>query len=110
MQTARLLMLASSLSILTSCASWPKPSVKPEPPRIDCSERAPVEPLPSRPALANLPATEQGDAWWRAYVRRLTAVLGAYERRLIGWGTIEINKRAEVADCLDRDRDQGRIR
>lgn len=104
------LLLTVLLSTLASCASWKTPSVKPAPPRIDCSERTPAEPLPARPALANLPDTEQPDSWWRAYVQRLTGVLGAYERRLLGWGTIEINKRAEVADCLDRERAQGRIR
>ena len=63
-----------------------------------------------RPRLAALPATEQADAWWRQYVRRLTAVQAAYDVRLIGWGTSEVNKRAEVADCLDRERAAGRIR
>lgn len=81
-----------------------------EPPRIDCSERTPVEPLPARPNLANLPETEQADAWWRAYVRRLTAVLGGYERRVLGVLEAEVGKRVEVAECLDRERAAGRIR
>lgn len=81
-----------------------------DPPRLDCSERTPAEALPQRPVLAKLPATEQPDSWWRAYVRRLTGVLGVYERRLIGYGEAEIIKRVEVADCLDRERAAGRIR
>ena len=66
--------------------------------------------MPRRPNLAALPATEQPDSWWRQYVRRLTATLGAYERRLQGFGEAEVLKRAEVADCLDRERAAGRIR
>lgn len=110
MQTAPSLLLILLLSILTSCASWRPQKPEPAAPQIACSERAPAEPVPARPSLANLPAVEQSDAWWRAYVRRLTAVLGAYERRLLGWGEAEIGKRAEVADCLDRERESGRIR
>lgn len=87
-----------------------RPRPEPEPPRIDCGEKAPAEALPQRPSLAALPGTEQTDAWWRAYVRRLTAVLAAYEVRLIGYGTAEVEKRAETADCLDRERAAGRIR
>ncbi|MGH8083887.1 MAG: hypothetical protein ACREPV_01245 [Lysobacter sp.] len=52
----------------------------------------------------------QTDDWWRAYVRRLTAVLGAYERRLMGVIESEVVKRGEVAGCLDRERAAGRIR
>ena len=110
MRIALLLPTIVLLSMLTSCASWRTPKVAPEPPRLDCSERTPVDPLPARPSLADLPGTERDDAWWRAYVRRLTAVLAAYERRLIGWGEVEIVKRVEIAECLDRERAAGRIR
>lgn len=33
-----------------------------------------------------------------------------YSRRLLGVVTIEVDKRAETADCLDREREAGRIR
>lgn len=110
MRTVLFLLLTLSLWTMTSCMSSRPPNVKPETPQIDCSERAPAEPLPRRPALAKLPESEQSDSWWRAYVRRLTAVLGGYEIRLIGWGTTELVKRNEVADCYDRERAAGRIR
>jgi len=50
------------------------------------------------------------DPWWRAYVQRFGAVHIAYEIRLLGWGEGEVMKRAETADCLDRERAAGRIR
>lgn len=75
------------------CATLRKvPEVKPDPPRIDCSERIPAEALPNKP---------QSTSWrnWAAYARRLLGVIEA-----------EVGKRAEVADCLDREREAGRIR
>jgi hypothetical protein len=78
--------------ILTSCASWKRPIVHTEPPAIDCSERTPAEPSPAIPRTKN---------WldWSAYARRWQGV-----------AIIEVGKRAEVADCLDRERAAGRIR
>lgn len=110
MRTTRHLLWILSLWMLASCASWKPLRPAPEPPRIDCNERAPAEPLPRRPRLASLPEDPHPDAWWRDYVRRLTATLAAYEVRLMGWGTAEVLKRAEVADCLERERAAGRIR
>jgi hypothetical protein len=80
------------LPILMSCASFGKVNVAPEPPRIDCSERAPAEPMPPMPTTTH---------WrrWAAYGRALQGVIEA-----------EIGKRAEVAECLDRERAAGRIR
>ena len=87
-----LLSLLLVLSTTTSCSSWKTRKPEPEPPRIDCSERAPAEPLPAKP---------QTTAWrkWAAYSRRLLGVIEA-----------EVGKRAETADCLDRERAAGRIR
>ena len=69
----------------------PEPD-KVEPPLIDCSERMPPESMPRRPATTN----------WRRWA--------AYARRLLGVIEAEVGKRAEVADCLDREREAGRIR
>ncbi len=77
---------------LMSCASFRTPKAAPEPPRVDCSERAPAEMLPTMPTTT---------AWQR---------WAAYSRRLLGVVEAEVTKRAEVADCLDRERAAGRIR
>lgn len=66
--------------------------MKPEPPAIDCAERAPSEPLPRKPD------NRQWERW------------AAYSGRLLGLITIERTQRAETADCLDRARAQGLIR
>lgn len=63
-----------------------------EPPLIDCSERTPAEPAPA------IPGTKRWQEW------------SAYARRWQGVAIIEVGKRAEVADCLDREREAGRIR
>lgn len=86
------LSLLLGLLTLTSCASWKTPKPQPEPPRIDCSERAPAEQIPGAPDTT---------AWrrWAAYSRRLLGVIEA-----------ELGKRAETAYCLDRERAAGRIR
>lgn len=81
-----------ALLMLTSCASWRTPAVSTEPPRIDCSERAPAEAEPPVPT----------STWWRAWA--------AYARQWQGIAIAEVGKRAEVADCLDREREAGRIR
>ena len=88
----RPLLLLPALCLLASCASWQRVSVAPEPPRIDCSERASAEPLPRQPATTH---------WleWAAYSRSLLGVIES-----------EVGKRADVADCLDRERAAGRIR
>lgn len=87
------LMATLMLSLmLTSCASWRTPKIAPEPPRIDCSERSTVEPLPRRPN------TRRWEHW------------AGYARRLLGVIEVERTQRAEVADCLDREREAGRIR
>ena len=110
MRTVPLLLLVLILSTLPSCSSFLKPKPVLQPPQVDCSERTPAEPVPAQPKLAQLPAQEQTDAWWRQYVWRLNAVRIGYEIRLLGWGQGEIEKRAEVAACLDRERAAGRIR
>jgi hypothetical protein len=84
--------LVLALCLLTSCASFGKVSVAPEPPRVDCSERAAAEPLPTPPATTA----------WRRWA--------AYSRELLGVVEAEVGKRADVADCLDRERAAGRIR
>ena len=88
------MMLAALMLSLTlmSCASWRTPRPVPEPPRIDCSERSPAEPLPDMPETTR----------WRSWA--------AYARRLLGVIEVERNQRAETADCLDRERAAGRIR
>lgn len=88
----RPLLLLPALCLLASCASWQRVSAEREPPRIDCSERASAETLPRVPATTH---------WleWAAYSRALLGVIEA-----------EVGKRADVADCLDRDRAAGRIR
>ncbi len=100
----RTILLMISLALATtSCASWKKPKVDTEPPRIDCSERAPAEPAPAARGLQE-PTTADWRAW-RTYGRRWAA----YARRWAGVATIEVTKRAEVADCLDRERAAKRI-
>lgn len=66
--------------------------------------------MPARPQLEPIPEEAHDDAWWRGFVWRQLVAHAAYQVRLLGWGTIEVNKRAEVADCLDRERAAGRIR
>lgn len=87
----RVLLLCA---LLVGCKTFrpvPEP-VPPEPPRIDCSEREPAEALPRKPSTTN----------WRRWA--------GYSGRLLGVIEAEVGKRAEVADCLDRERDAGRIR
>ncbi len=67
-------------------------SSTPTPPRIDCAERAPAEPLPPLPA----PPTMDAMAIWMA------KSIGIHER--------EIDRRQGTADCLDALRKQGLIR
>lgn len=110
MRTTHCLLPIAALWLLTSCASWKPVTTASEPPRIDCSARAPIEPLPHTPRLANLPAEPQTDTWWRAYVGRLSAVWAGYARQWQGFGEAEVIKRAEVANCLDAERAAGRIR
>lgn len=86
------LALLCALCLLTSCASWKKVNVEPEPPLIDCGERIPAETLP------RLPATTHWLEW------------AAYGRAMLGVAEAEIGKRVATADCLDRDRASGRIR
>lgn len=81
--------------LVSGCALFqrkPPEPIKPDPPRIDCNERAPAEELPTRPNTTS----------WRRWA--------GYARRLLGVIEAEVGKRAEVADCLDRDRAAGRIR
>lgn len=77
---------------LASCASWRTPSVQSEPPRVDCAERTPAEPLPRKPVTT----------FWEDWA--------VYSRKLLGILAIEVNSRAEVSDCLQRLRDEGAIR
>ncbi len=43
---------------------------------------------------------------WRLHAFRWAA----YARRWAGVATVEVTKRAEIAECLDRERAAGRIR
>ena len=102
-------MMALALA-LTACASYRPPALAPDPPRIDCSERVPAEPLPSLPALPAPPAGEQPRPVWLSYVDRLNAAWAGHGVRLYGVAEAEITKRVETAECLDRERKAGRIR
>ena len=105
-----LILLISILSVLPACMrSIPqKPTY--EPPRIDCGESTPSEPLPKRGAIPKMPKEERSDEWWRRYVQGVSGVFVAYERRLLGWGASELDKRVKTAECLQRERDAGRIK
>lgn len=88
----RALLIGLLSLLLMSCESL-KPRTAPiEPPRIDCSSRAPAEAGPRAPRTTR----------WLDWA--------AWGRRWQGIATIEVNKRADVADCLDRERENGRIR
>ncbi len=88
----RTMLLLPALCLLMSCASFGRVNVAPEPPQIDCSERVPAETLPILPNTTD----------WRQWA--------AYGRAMLAVAEAEIGKRADVADCLDRDRASGRIR
>lgn len=86
--------------------------IAPDPPRIDCSERAAPESLPAEsvPVFPAPPALDAGGPAWASYVgvvhQRWAALLlpayGAYESI--------VTQRVATADCLDRERAAGRIR
>lgn len=89
-------LLAMSLLVTltaTSCARWTKPKPVIPPPLIACDEREPAEPFPRQPA-----SNATRERWI------------AYARRWMGVATAEVQKRVEVADCLDRYRREGVIR
>lgn len=96
--------------LLTSCASWKKPAPAPLPPPIDCSERVPAEPLGPNPKFGRLPFEGAERAEWVSYLGRAHALWGAHVVRLTGAFEAEVRKRAETAECLDRERAAGRIR
>jgi hypothetical protein len=82
----------------------------PEPPRIDCSERAPVEPLPALPVFEPLPALDAGGEAWRAYVTRRDRTWTAYSVGNVGAYEAVVGQRVVTADCLDNERAAKRIR
>lgn len=108
--TIRILFAMTALFLMTSCASLTRPTIAPEPPRIDCSERAPAEPLPKRPRFGSLPPEGASRKEWLSYVGRLHALWGGGWIRVAGAYEAEVEKRIETAACLDRERDAGRIR
>lgn len=87
----------------------PRPAA-PLPPVIDCSERAPAEPLPARPKFGSLPPVGSDRAAWLSYIGRIHALWGGYSVRMLGVNEAEVRKRAETAECLDRERKAGRLR
>lgn len=107
----RLLLTMMVALTLTSCAIFKPRAIAPEPPRIDCSERAPAEPLPKTPTkFGPLPTSNAPRAAWIAYIGRIHALWGAQFIRAFGAYESVVDQRAETADCLDRERAAGRIR
>lgn len=80
------------------------------PPRVVCGERAPAEPLPARPAFPPMPREGASGAEWRRYLGVVHGVWVARDVRVVGAYTAEVLKRAATAECLDREREAGRIR
>lgn len=84
----------------------------PDPPRLDCSERAAAEPIPDAPKkFPPLPKRDAAgyDAWVaalkardRVWAAKYVLAIGAYES--------VVTQRAVTADCIDREREAGRIR
>ena len=89
----KLLAVLSLLLMTTSCGNWRKGATPTPPPQVVCSERAPAEMAPKEPR-----STAPKERWI------------AYARRWMGVATAEVQKRVEVADCLDRYRREGVIR
>jgi hypothetical protein len=85
-------------------------TIAPEPPRIDCSERAPADPLPGRPKFGPLPPQGSPRHVWLSYIGRLHAIWGAHDIRMAGAYESVVTQRVETADCLDRERAEKRIR
>lgn len=104
-------LLLLVLCLTTSCASWKTQPIVPPPPRVDCSERAPADPLPkSAPRFLALPKAGATEAEWARYVASLHSRWVGYSVRLIGAYTSVVQQRVETADCLDRERAAGRLR
>lgn len=100
----------AALCLLTSCAMLKPRVIAPEPPRIDCSERAPAEPLPAIPRFPALPTPTAATQAWQRYVNRLHAIWSGHAVRAYGAYEAVVTQRIETANCLDRDREAGRIR
>lgn len=89
----RLFLLLLLLLTIPSCGQvQTKPSLEPKPPLIDCKERRRVDPPPPPPLGTDY------RLWTDAYVKAL------------GWGTQQVDYRADTADCLDKHRAKGDIR
>jgi len=108
----RPMLTLAALFLLTSCANWKVRTIAPEPPRIDCSERAPAEPLPrnAAPTFPPLPAPGAPYDAWRAYLATVHARWGSHTLRAFGAYESAVAQRVATAECLDRERDAGRIR
>lgn len=63
-----------------------------EPPLIDCNEHAPAEAVPAPPRADTKSEWKANAIRWR------------------GIATAELTKRVETAECLDRERAEGRIK
>lgn len=98
------------LLTLASCASSRPAMPAYEPPRIACEERAEGAAVPALPSFKALPTTAQEDAWWRAYVGRMSAVWARYARALQGGWEMEIEVRGNTADCIEAGRGARRWR
>ena len=99
----RLLLLSLLLLLtLSSCSSSKPVIVHTAPPRIDCSERMPAEVAPMPPTQADV--TRLGGGW-----QGVALALAGSVRQWQGVATAEVVKRSETADCLDREREAGRI-
>lgn len=84
--------------------------IAPEPPQIDCSERAAAEPLPSRPKFGAPPPPGASRKSWLSYLGRVHALWGGHAIRSYGAYESVVTQRVETANCLDRERAAGRIR
>ena len=113
MRVVLLTLLISTLLALTACKSLSrriKLPPPPEPPVVNCAENARGDKLPRPPKYDKMPAEEKPDAWWREYVRRQLAKASEVIAQL--YGTIEADRtmRTTTAECIQRERDAGRIR
>lgn len=88
----RLLVALLLASTLSSCASWKRLVPERRPPRVDCQDRKPADPVPP------LPKTGASQAWQR------------YALVLIDLVAQRDELRADSADCYDRARKAGDIR
>lgn len=86
-------LLLSCLLTISSCGLRSvKPEIAPLPPKVECGERKPTDPLPAVPDSTD----------WRLWAAALAQAFGIVEQ--------SEGYRAETANCLDRHRKEGSIR